>query len=115
MDNLVDVAWLQAHLNDPDLRILGFTVAFELSEGGKLSFISGRSDYDIAHIPGSAFAYILNDLSDTDSPHQFTLPSGHSFASAMGALGIGEGTRVVLYDTTYHVGNAGMVAAGIWL
>ncbi len=109
MDSLVDVAWLQAHLEDPDLRILDCTVAFELSEAGKLSFISGRPDYDNAHIPGSAFADILNDLSNTDSPHQFTLPSADSFAAAMGALGIGEGTRVVLYDTTYT-----MWATRVW-
>ena len=109
MDSLVDVAWLQAHRNDPDLRILDCTVAFELSDGGKLSFISGRPDYEKAHIPGSAFADILNDLSNTDSPHQFTLPSATSFARAMGALGIGEGTRVVLYDATYT-----MWATRVW-
>ena len=109
MDSLVDVAWLQAHLEDPDLRILDCTVAFELGDGGKLTFISGRPDYDKAHIPSSGFADVLGDLSDTDSPYQFTLPSAENFATAMGALGIGEGTRVVLYDTTYT-----MWATRVW-
>lgn len=109
MDTLVDVVWLQAHLDDPDLRILDCTVAFELGDGGRLTFISGRADYDNAHIPRSGFADILNDLSNTDSPYQFTLPSADSFAASMGALGIGEGTRVVLYDTTYT-----MWATRVW-
>jgi thiosulfate/3-mercaptopyruvate sulfurtransferase len=109
MDSLVDVAWLQAHLDDSDLRIIDCTVAFELGEGGRLTFFSGRAAYDKAHIPGSGFADILNDLSDTSSPYQFTLPSADRFTRAMEALGIGEGTRVVLYDTTYT-----MWATRVW-
>ena len=30
MDSLVDVAWLQDNLDDPDLRVLDCTVAFEI-------------------------------------------------------------------------------------
>tara|TARA_B100001123_G_scaffold251150_1_gene280301 strand:+ start:303 stop:1169 length:867 start_codon:yes stop_codon:yes gene_type:complete len=109
MDSLVDVTWLQRHLEDPNLRILDCTVAFELDETGKLSFFSGRADYDDAHIPGSGFADILGDLSDTDSPHQFTLPNAQSFAESMGNLGVGAGIRVVLYDATYT-----MWATRVW-
>lgn len=109
MDSLVDVAWLQAHLDDPDLRILDCTVAFELGEGGKLTFFSGRAEWESEHIPGSAFADILSDLSDTASPYQFTLPSASSFARAIARLGVGAGTRVVLYDTTYT-----MWATRVW-
>jgi len=109
MDSLVDTAWLQAHLDDTDLRILDCTVAFELVEGGKISFFSGREDYEQAHIPSSGFADILGELSSTDSPHLFTLPSAAKFSQSMEALGVGEGTRVVLYDTTYS-----MWATRVW-
>ncbi len=109
MDSLVDTAWLQAHLDDTDLRILDCTVAFELGEGGKISFFSGREDYAQAHIPGSGFADILGELSNTDSPLLFTLPSAAKFSQSMEALGVGEGTRVVLYDTTYS-----MWATRVW-
>jgi len=109
MDSLVDTAWLQAHLDDTDLRILDCTVVFELEEDGKISFLSGREDYEQAHIPGSGFADILGELSNTDSPHLFTLPSAAKFSQSMEALGVGEGTRVVLYDTTYS-----MWATRVW-
>jgi len=109
MDSLVDVAWLQAHLDDPDLRILDCTVAFEVGDGGRLTFFSGRAGYAVSHIPGSGFADILGDLSESNSPYQFTLPSAEAFAQAMAALGVGEGTRVVLYDATYT-----MWATRVW-
>jgi thiosulfate/3-mercaptopyruvate sulfurtransferase len=109
MDSLVDVAWLQANLDDPDLRVLDCTVAFEVGEGGTLSFFTGRPDWQKAHIPGSGFADIIGGLSDTTSPHLFTLPSAESFAKAMGKLGVGRGKRVVLYDATFS-----MWATRVW-
>lgn len=109
MQSLVDVAWLQAHLNDADLRVLDCTVAFDVVEGGRLTFHSGRENWAKAHIPGSAFADIPGELSDTASPYQFTLPDAASFGAAMGRLGVGKGTRVVLYDTTYT-----MWATRVW-
>ena len=109
MDELVKVDWLQRHLDDPDLVILEATVVFEIGEGGTLSFHSGRADWEAAHIPGSAFADILEDLSDPDSPYQFTLPSAARFGQAMGRAGIGSGVRVVVYDRTYT-----MWATRVW-
>ncbi|MFT4581423.1 MAG: thiosulfate/3-mercaptopyruvate sulfurtransferase [Gammaproteobacteria bacterium] len=109
MDSLVDVAWLQANLGDPNLRILDCTVAFEVGEAGALTFCAGRPEWQTGHIPGSAFADIIEDLSDTTSPYQFTLPSAEAFAQAMEQLGVGEGTQVVLYDSTYT-----MWATRVW-
>src|SRR5690606_34261538 len=60
---------------------------------------SGRAQYDQGHIPGAVFADLIDDLSDPDSPLRFTLPSAERFAAAMGTLGVGEGTRAVLYST----------------
>lgn len=109
MDSLVDVAWLQAHLNEPRLVVLDCTVAFEVDEGGRLAFHSGRAAWEAAHIPRSNFADILGDLSDQDSPWQFTLPDAEHFESAMEAIGVGDGSIVILYDTTYS-----MWATRVW-
>lgn len=103
MDTLVEADWLLHQLDDPALRILECSVAFEDAADGTISFYSGRGDWQKSHIPGSAFADLLGDLSDSESELQFMLPSAERFAHAMGALGVGQGTRVVLYDRTWNM------------
>jgi thiosulfate/3-mercaptopyruvate sulfurtransferase len=58
---------------------------------------SGRPGYDQGHIPGAVFADIPGELSDTSSPFPFALPQPEPFAGAMGELGVGPDTRVVVY------------------
>ena len=58
----------------------------------------GRRGWERHHIPDSAHADLFESLSDTSSPFAFTLPSPGQFSEAMGKLGVGEGTRVVVYD-----------------
>lgn len=97
---LVETDWLAAHLADPDLRILDCTVwlpgYFEVD--GPLRPESGRAAWEQGHIPGSAFAELIHDLSDADRHLTFAMPSADQFAAAMSRLGVGDGTRVVLYD-----------------
>ncbi len=109
MDTLVDVDWLRQHLEDPDLRILECSVAFEIGEGGAIRFFSGREDWERGHLPGAGFADLMGALSDPRGEHHFTLPSAEAFAAAMEALGVGEGTRVVLYDRSFT-----MWATRVW-
>ena len=54
-------------------------------------------EYEREHIPGAAFADIVGDLADPDSPFPFTLRSAQRCAEAAGHLGIGRGTHVVVY------------------
>ena len=95
---LVDVSRLCAELDEPQLRVIDAT-AFLVREvpDGPYAVESGRGRYDEAHIPGAVFADIPGQLSDPDSPFRFTLPRPEHFARAMGALGVGPGTRVVAY------------------
>ena len=65
---------------------------------GNLIAINGRANYEAGHIPTAGFADLMGDLSDADSPLQFGVPSPEEFAAAMGALGVGDDSRVVLYD-----------------
>jgi len=109
MDALVSTSWLASQLGHPDLRILDCTVLLTPQPGGGIAVESGRAAWEQAHIPGSAFADLATDLSDPDSPLRFTLPTAARFAEAMGRLGIGDGHRVVLYDSRVN-----MWAARVW-
>jgi len=107
---LIDVAALDAHRGDPQLRIFDATVLLQRPpEGGPYEVVSGRAGYDAGHIPGAAFADLAGDLSDPDSPFSFTLPSAERFARAAGALGIGDGVHVVVYAQ-----EATMWATRLW-
>ena len=111
---LVDTAWLQDHLDDPDLRILDCTVYlpnyFEESAQEKVEIVPGLQDYKRSHIPGSAFVDLVGDLTDKSNKRfMFPMPSADQFASVMSRLGVGEGTRVVLYDRMVNIW-----AARVW-
>ena len=97
---LVSTDWLQAHLEDPELRIFDVTVHLRPSTPGPYRVESGRADYEAAHIPGAAFLDLAADLSDTASPLGFTHLPAHRLAAALGAAGVGAGDRVVAYSTT---------------
>lgn len=97
-DILVSTDWLAARAGDPVLLLFDCTVGVVLGDSA-VSYRSGRPQYDAGHIPGAAFADLLAGLNHHDEEHHwFTLPSADEFAAAAGALGIGDGTTVVLYD-----------------
>jgi thiosulfate/3-mercaptopyruvate sulfurtransferase len=98
-DTLVTAEWLSEHLDDPDLVVLDCTVSVEQGENG-LVIESGRAGYDAGHIPTAGFADLMGQLADADSPYKYALPSPEEFAAVMGALGVGDDTRVVLYDAS---------------
>ena len=109
MGTLVTTAWLSEHLGEPDLVVLDCSVRVEMGEDGEFSQTSGRADYEAGHIPTAGFADLTGALADTDSPFDFSLPTPEAFAAAMGALGVGDDTRVVLYDSSMSVW-----AARVW-
>ncbi len=99
-DALVSTEWLQDHLNDPELRIFDCTTYLEYEEGSDRPYrvVSGRADYDKAHIPGSGFLDLQGDFSVASSPFRFTMPAAETFAAAIAARGIGNGTKAILYS-----------------
>jgi thiosulfate/3-mercaptopyruvate sulfurtransferase len=109
MDTLVTVEWLNQHLDDPDLVVLDCTVIVERSEDGTMRNRSGLASYKAGHIPTAGFADLKGALSDPDSPLDLAMPTPEQFAAAMGALGVGDDSRVVLYSASYPVW-----AARVW-
>lgn len=111
---LVETDWLAQHLSDPELRVLDCTVFLHAPPEGSAAgtgFVqeSGRSVWAEGHILGSAFADLVHDLSDQSSRLRFMMPPADQFAAAISRLGVGEGTRVVLYDSRMN-----MWAARLW-
>jgi thiosulfate/3-mercaptopyruvate sulfurtransferase len=109
MDTLVTTEWLNQHLDDPNLVLLDCTVCTIPEADGGFRNVSGRPDYDSGHIPTAGFADLIVGLSDSTSPFEFAVPTPEQFCSAMGALGVGDDSRVVLYDTNYSAW-----AARVW-
>ena len=99
---LVSTEWLQAHLKDPDLRILDGS--YYLPQMGR----DPRAEYDAAHIPNARF-FDIDDVADhgSDLPHM--VPPVEKFMSRMRAMGVGDGHQVVVYD-----GMGLFSAARVW-
>lgn len=95
MESLVSPAWLAANLDAPGLRILDAT-AFALDPGR-----DPRREYLERHIAGARFLDLAG-LADPDSDVPGMLPSAERFAERVGALGVGTGDRVLLYDNSPH-------------
>ncbi|SMO38536.1 3-mercaptopyruvate sulfurtransferase [Paracoccus laeviglucosivorans] len=89
---LVSTAWLAAHLNDPDLRVIDAT--WFLAPGR-----DARAEYEAAHIPGARF-FDLDDISDKRSALPHMAPPVEMFISRMRAMGIGDGHQVIIYDNS---------------
>jgi thiosulfate/3-mercaptopyruvate sulfurtransferase len=90
--NFVTTDWLDAHLGDPDLRVID--ASWHLPTTAR----KGDAEFLAAHIPGAVF-FNIDTIADrsTDLPHM--LPKPEAFARAMGELGLGDGMRFVIYDS----------------
>ncbi|MEY4472416.1 MAG: 3-mercaptopyruvate sulfurtransferase [Pseudomonadota bacterium] len=91
MDSLVTTEWLANEMGASDLRIVD--ASWHLPAAGR----NGLEEYLAGHIPGAVFMD-LADLVDTASPIDNTLPPPEKFASRMQSLGLGDGSRIVIYD-----------------
>ena len=106
---LVESGWLAEHLDEPDIRILDCSVVRQDHADGSYSFVSGRDVWQQGHIPNSIFVDVLTELSDPDQPVHLMMPPIDVFAGIMADRGVGDGTRVVLYDNSNHAW-----AARVW-
>jgi thiosulfate/3-mercaptopyruvate sulfurtransferase len=94
---LVETDWLARHLEDPDLRVFDCTVFLTPQENGGVKIESGLAHWRKGHIPGAGFLDLVEDLSETSGDLRFMMPSAGQFERAVGAAGLGDRSKVVLY------------------
>lgn len=90
---LVPVSWLSANLGQPGLQVVDASAY--LPNAGR----DARAEFLAGHIPGAVYAD-LGWMSDETAPFPHTLLNAEKFASRMGALGIGNDSAVVVYDSS---------------
>jgi thiosulfate/3-mercaptopyruvate sulfurtransferase len=93
MDSLVTTDWLAKELGASDLRVVDATLFLPSDNRNP------QADYEAAHIPGAVFMD-LAEIVDASSPLPMMLPKAEKFASRMQSLGLGDGSRIVLYDNS---------------
>ena len=89
---LVDTSWLAERMGAPDLIILDGSMHLPTAKRDAFA------EYKQEHIPGAMF-FDINDISDEKSPLPHMLPPAAKFASRMRKMGIGDGMRIVVYDS----------------
>ena len=109
MDALVEVDWLRGELEAPDLRVLDCSVANVVHDDSGFGLSGGRGVWAQGHIPGSGHVDLLAELSDRAAPTPLMMPPAEQLRAALLRAGVGDGTRVVLYDN-----NLNMWAARVW-
>jgi thiosulfate/3-mercaptopyruvate sulfurtransferase len=89
---LVSTDWLAEHLQDGDV------IAVDGSYFLPTQQRDAQAEFRAGHIPGAVF-FDIESVSDhsTELPHM--LPGPAQFGAAVGALGIGDGDTVVVYDS----------------
>ena len=90
---LVETEWLAAHLQAPDLVIVD--ASWHLPTMKR----DAHQEYLDERIPGAIF-FNIDDISDKDSDLPHMLPPPLKFSSFMRRMGIGDGMRAVIYDTS---------------
>jgi thiosulfate/3-mercaptopyruvate sulfurtransferase len=89
---LVSTDWLATHLDAPDLRVVdgSFTLPGVTPTAQEL--------YRQRHIPRALF-FDIDDIADEKSPLPHMLPSPEKFAQRLRKLGLGDGHKIVVYDS----------------
>ena len=88
---LVSSEWLAAHLDDPHVRVVDCSF--------KLPGVTptAAADYQRGHIPTAVF-FDIDDIAQPGASLPHMIPSADLFAQKVGALGIGDDDRVIVYD-----------------
>lgn len=90
-DWFVTSEWLAARLGRPDLAVID--ASWYLPPTAR----DPRAEYLAGHIPGASF-FDIDAIADTSSGLPHMLPAPADFARMVGALGIGDGMDIVVYD-----------------
>ncbi|PZF76816.1 3-mercaptopyruvate sulfurtransferase [Aestuariivirga litoralis] len=91
-NDIVSTEWLADHLGSPDIAIID--ASWHLPTAQR----DAKKEFLEAHIPGAQF-FDIDELSETASSLPHMLPSPEKFSSRMRRMGIGDGKRVIAYDS----------------
>jgi thiosulfate/3-mercaptopyruvate sulfurtransferase len=86
---LVDTDWLADNT--------GGVLVFDATKFLPNQNRDGWAEYQAAHIPGAGY-FDIDAIADADSDLPHMMPAAGRFAKLVGALGIGNASRVVFYD-----------------
>lgn len=102
---LVDVAWLQAHLDDPDLRLVHVS--------------PDRRVYNKRHIAGATYSDLHKELAlkgtapeTGDAEREWLVPTREAAEAVLRRWRVGDGDRIVFYD---DIGQNRQAIRGYWL
>ena len=98
---IVECDWLKNKLNEQNIRVFDCTTYLHYTDDNPTKpydVESGLKNYQLGHIPSSAFIDLQSDLSDKSSPYSFTLPSLKTLSNSFQRLGVGEQYHVILYS-----------------
>ena len=99
---LTETDELARELDAPDLVIID--ASWHLPAENR----NAHEEYLAEHIPGAIF-FDIDEIADTKSGLPHMLPSPEKFSSRMRSMGIGDGSRILVYD------SAGLFsAARVW-
>ncbi len=93
MDATVSAEWLKAEHSKSDIRIVDATLF--LPDHGR----NARAEFEAEHIAGAVFLD-LDEVTDPSSGLPHMLPRPEKFASRAQALGLGDGSRIIVYDNS---------------
>src|SRR5439155_17267719 len=91
-ESLVSTGWLTLHVSDPDLRIVDATYFLPTQNR------NAGAEYETSHISGAVF-FDIDEIADASSALPHMLPAPEKFASRVRKLGLGDGNRIVIYDS----------------
>ncbi|MCY3703659.1 MAG: 3-mercaptopyruvate sulfurtransferase [Rhodospirillales bacterium] len=89
---LVSAEWLRDAYERPDVVVLDASWHMPATRR------DGASEFELGHIPGSAF-FSIDGIADPDSTLPHMVPTAEAFAAAVGGLGASAGDHVVCYAT----------------
>ncbi len=104
MQALVGTEWLAAQLGKPDL------VVFDATKYLPNESKDGRTEFLAGHIPSARY-FDIDEVADPDTDLPHMVPSPGRFAKLIGAMGVGNESRVVFYDQK----GLASAARGWWL
>ena len=100
---LVSTQWLAQNLDAEELKIVDGTYFLP---GAKRD---AKAEFAAEHIPGAVF-FDIDDICDSGSELPHMLPDAETFSAKVGALGVADKDKVVVYDAN----GGGMAAARVW-